>query len=76
VELQKPFISLRESLTKTSVFVTHDVREALAVSTRTALLNRGRLEFLGTPSQLLRSESDEAQAFLACLGGEWEKREA
>jgi ABC-type Fe3+/spermidine/putrescine transport system ATPase subunit len=37
------------------VFITHDQEEALSVSDRIALLNRGRLEQLGTPSELYQA---------------------
>ena len=37
---------------KTSVFVTHDVREALKLGTRIALLHQGNLEFFGTAGGL------------------------
>src|ERR1700733_114117 len=37
LELQKQFVALRDTLHKTSLFVTHDTREALVVGTRIAL---------------------------------------
>ena len=68
LELQQQFLSLRQDFQKTSIFVTHDVREALLLGTKVALL-AGR-----TPGRdLLRlrefrqAQSDEARAFLACL---------
>jgi len=66
-ELQDQFLALRDQLGKTSVFVTHDVREALRLGTHIALLDRGRLETAGTREQFLRSTGKEAQAFLASL---------
>jgi osmoprotectant transport system ATP-binding protein len=47
-ELQVEFRSLAERLGKTVVFVTHDVREAVALASRIALLDQGRLVFAGT----------------------------
>jgi osmoprotectant transport system ATP-binding protein len=73
LELQRQFVDLRVSFGKTAVFVTHDVREALLVGTRVALLNQGRLEFLGEPAEFLRAGTAEARAFLACLDGEWKE---
>jgi osmoprotectant transport system ATP-binding protein len=67
LELQRQFIALRKSFGKTAVFVTHDVREALAMATRIALLKEGRLELVATPQEFLTSQLDEARAFLACL---------
>jgi osmoprotectant transport system ATP-binding protein len=67
LELQRQFIALRRLFGKTAVFVTHDVREALTMATRIALLKEGRLELVTTPEGFLASQLDEARAFLACL---------
>lgn len=67
VELQRQFLSLRHRLGKTAIFVTHDVREALLVATRIALLHNGRLAVLATPSEFLKAEGVEVRAFLSCL---------
>src|ERR1700691_1013581 len=67
LDLQKQFLALRQDLGKTSIFVTHDVREALMLATRIALLCDGALELLATPRQFLDARGDEAQAFLECL---------
>ena len=65
VELQNQFLDLRRALGKTSVFVTHDVREALRIGSRIGLLRNGRLETLAAPSDFLRADTEEARAFLA-----------
>ena len=67
VELQDQFLELRDRLQKTTIFVTHDVREALRLGTEIALLHRGRLEVLTTPAQFLDSDGEEARAFLQTL---------
>ena len=67
-ELQDQFLDLRNTLHKTSIFVTHDIGEALRLGTRIALLDRGRLEILATPQEFLRSQAPETRAFLECLG--------
>jgi osmoprotectant transport system ATP-binding protein len=67
VELQDQFLALRDRLHKTSIFVTHDVREALRLGTEIALLCRGRLEVLTTPDEFVRSNGPEACAFMATL---------
>jgi osmoprotectant transport system ATP-binding protein len=66
-DLQREFMALRRAWTKTSLFVTHDVREALALGTRIALLHEGRLEVVATPSEFLEAKSGEALIFLAAL---------
>lgn len=67
LDLQRQFLALRDTLRKTAVFVTHDVREALLLGTRIALLRDGKLEVLATPSEFLRARGSEVEGFLACL---------
>lgn len=66
--LQKEFRSLQKRLGKTAVFVTHDVREALFVGTRVALMHAGRLVLLETPENFLRSDEPHARAYRETLG--------
>jgi len=66
-ELQDEFLELRQDFQKTSIFVTHDVREALRLGTRIALLARGRLEVLTDTEDFRRTRTAEAQALLACV---------
>ena len=73
LDLQRQFLALRDRLRKTALFVTHDVREALLVATRIALLRDGRVEALVRPSGFLQLESEEARAFRACL--DWRRAE-
>lgn len=67
LELQRQFLALRRDLGKTAIFVTHDVREALMLATRIALLRDGALELVAAPRDFLDAQSPEARAFLACL---------
>jgi osmoprotectant transport system ATP-binding protein len=67
VELQDQFLELRDRLRKTSIFVTHDVREALRLGTEIALLCRGKLEVLTTPAEFVKSNGPEACAFVSTL---------
>lgn len=66
-DMQQHFASLREAYGKTALFVTHDIREALLLGTRIALLHEGRLEVLATPEEFLRASSPQGKAFLATL---------
>lgn len=66
-ELQRQFLRLRRDYGKTSLFVTHDVREALRLGTRIALLANGGLELVASPSEFLRASSREVHTFLAGL---------
>lgn len=71
LELQRQFLALREKRRQTAVFVTHDVREALALATRIALLRDGRIEAIAAPRQFLELKNSEARAFLDTL--EWKR---
>lgn len=64
LDLQRQFLELRE----TALFVTHDVREALMLGSRIALLSEGSLEVLATPRDFLRSDAAEARKFREVLG--------
>ncbi len=67
LELQNWFLSMRERLKKTALFVTHDVSEALLLGTRIALLDEGELAWEGPAADFRRARLPQAQAFLACL---------
>ena len=69
-DMQKQFLRLRQAFRKTALFVTHDIREALMLGTRIALLKDGQLEAVGPPSEFVRAQTLEARTFLATLGGE------
>jgi len=66
-ELQREFSALARRLKKTIVFVTHDIREALLLGQRIALLQAGHVVALGAPQDFLRLEHPEVHAFCACL---------
>ena len=67
LELQQQFLALRRDFQKTSIFVTHDVREALLLGSKIALLASGRLDVVAPPQEFRQARSHEARAFLACL---------
>jgi osmoprotectant transport system ATP-binding protein len=52
--LQQEFLDLKQRLTKTVVFVTHDIVEALTLGDRIAVLNEGRLEQIATGKEILQ----------------------
>jgi osmoprotectant transport system ATP-binding protein len=65
--LQKEFMELKSSLGKTVIFVTHDVREALMLGSRIALMDAGRIVLLETPQEFIKSENGLARAYLETL---------
>jgi len=66
-DLQRQFVELRRRFRKAALFVTHDVREALAVGSRIALLKDGAIDVVLPPKEFLAARTLEARAFLASL---------
>src|SRR6266851_1290981 len=66
-EVRREFTALARDLGKTTLFVTHDVREALELGDSIGLLAQGRLVELLPAREFIAARSQEAQAFLACL---------
>jgi osmoprotectant transport system ATP-binding protein len=58
---------LRRTVRKTALFVTHDIREAMMLASRIALLKDGALDLLAEPREFRAAETPEARAFLAGL---------
>ncbi|MGI9070142.1 MAG: ATP-binding cassette domain-containing protein [Bryobacteraceae bacterium] len=74
-EMQQQFIALRNRYNVASVFVTHDLVEALSIATRIAVLDRGKLEVMATPDEFFGVTTPVARAFLDTLPVEmWERR--
>jgi osmoprotectant transport system ATP-binding protein len=67
IEAQRQFRALRDRLNKTTVFVTHDVREAILLASRIVLMRAGAIEVVAGPGQFQASSNPEARAFLQAL---------
>ena len=67
-QLQREFLSLQQRLNKTVVFVTHDLREALRLGSRVALMEAGRLVTVLSPQDFLRSSDPLATAYVQAFG--------
>lgn len=67
-ELQHEFSTLQKSLKKSVIFVTHDLREALLLGTRIALMDAGRLVSVLTPDEFLRSSEPLVAAYVRAFG--------
>lgn len=67
-QLQREFLALQQRLKKTVVFVTHDLREAMLLGSRVALMEAGRLRIVLSPQDFLRSEDPLAAAYLHAFG--------
>ena len=66
-EMQIELRQLHDSLNMTTVYVTHDQKEALTMSDRIAVINDGQLKQLDTPNAIYRSPNN---AFIADFIGE------
>src|SRR6202049_4879793 len=67
-ELQREFLLLQQRLHKTVLFVTHDLREALRLGSRIALMEAGRLVTPLAPADFLRSTDSLASAYVRAFG--------
>lgn len=67
-ELQREFLLLQQRVHKTVVFVTHDLREALRLASRIALMEAGNLVTVLTPAEFLKSSDPWASAYVHAFG--------
>lgn len=68
LNLQREFASLVRDLGKTAVFVTHDLREAMLLGTRIALMDKGRIVLLETPENFANADLPLAREYLETIG--------
>jgi len=57
-QLQIEFRQLSLSLGKTSIFITHDLEEAIRIGDRIAIMKEGRIVQIGTPEEIVLSPAD------------------
>ena len=58
-QLQSEFIKLSKQMKKTTVFITHDLDEAVRVGHRIAIMRDGKVIQIGTPEEIVVSPVDE-----------------
>ena len=58
-QLQDEFIDLSKRLNKTTVFITHDLDEAMRVGHRIAVMRSGRIIQIGTPQEISSNPADD-----------------
>jgi glycine betaine/proline transport system ATP-binding protein len=61
-QLQDEFKTLSRSMGKTTIFITHDLEEAVRIADRIAIMKDGKLVQVGTPEEIVMQPSD---AFVA-----------
>jgi len=59
MEMRKELKELKHDLGTTFVYVTHDQVEAMTLATKIAVLNRGRVQQIGTPEELYDHPTNE-----------------
>lgn len=67
-ELQREFLQLQQRVHKTVAFVTHDLREALRLGSRIALMEAGKLVTVLTPHEFLKSSDPWVSAYVRAFG--------
>jgi glycine betaine/proline transport system ATP-binding protein len=64
-QLQDQFLALSQTLGKTTLFITHDLDEAIRVGSRIAIMKDGRIVQTGTPEDIVtRPADDYVRAFV------------
>ena len=58
-QLQEQFLSLSAELNKTTVFITHDLDEAIRIGNRIAIMKDGRIVQVGTPEEIVTDPADD-----------------
>jgi iron(III) transport system ATP-binding protein len=67
IDMRIELLKLQRDLGLTTIYVTHDQEEALALSTRIAVMNSGRIEQEGAPRQIYEQPASE---FVAAFVGQ------
>jgi osmoprotectant transport system ATP-binding protein len=58
-DLQNEVLRLKEKFHKTTVFVTHDIREAFLLGDKVVILNEGSIVQSGSPSEIEAAPANE-----------------
>ena len=68
IELREDIRDIQRKLGITTVYVTHDQEEALAISDRICVMNQGRIEQIGAPYDIYRAPARRfAAAFVGAM---------
>lgn len=67
-DLQDEFLMLSREMKKTTLFITHDLDEAMRMGDRIAVMKDGRIVQTGTPENIvLRPETDYVSRFVSSI---------
>lgn len=71
-KLQDDMIDLKRNLKKTTVFVTHDMQEALKLADRICMIKDGEIVQVGTPQELVTNPANDfVREFVGEKFGNW-----
>jgi len=67
-DLQDEFLKLSREMNKTTLFITHDLDEAMRLGNRIAIMKDGRIDQTGTPEAIvLQPETDYVSRFVSSI---------
>jgi glycine betaine/proline transport system ATP-binding protein len=58
-EMQEELLNLQEQSSRTIVFISHDLDEAMRIGDRIAIMEGGRVVQVGTPDEILKNPADD-----------------
>jgi glycine betaine/proline transport system ATP-binding protein len=58
-QLQEQFLELSAVMKKTTLFITHDLDEAIRMGNRIAIMNAGKIVQIGTPEEIVTNPKDD-----------------
>jgi len=58
-EMQDELLKLQEDSSRTIIFISHDLDEAMRIGDRIAIMEGGRVVQVGTPDEILRNPTDD-----------------
>jgi glycine betaine/proline transport system ATP-binding protein len=58
-EMQDELLKLQEDSSRTIIFISHDLDEAMRIGDRIAIMEGGRVVQIGTPDEILRNPNDD-----------------
>jgi glycine betaine/proline transport system ATP-binding protein len=58
-QLQDQFLELARKMNKTTIFITHDLDEAIRIGNRIAIMKDGEIVQIGTPEQIITAPAND-----------------
>ena len=58
-EMQEALLELRHNASRTTVFISHDLAEAVRIADRIAVMAEGEIRQIGTPAEIIETPADD-----------------